>query len=69
MKQSEFTYTPKYNTGAEEFTAEIDSVKLFGNAIPSDAYTVSGDKGNRCERLFTHDYGKWYKRIYRFKVG
>ena len=45
MKQSEFTYTPKYNTGAEEFTAEIDSVKLFGNEIPSDAYTVSGDKG------------------------
>ena len=42
LKQSEFTYTPGTSAGATEFTAEIESVKLFGHDVPADAYTISG---------------------------
>lgn len=40
----QFTYTPLPDEDdAEEFTAEIESVTLFGEAVPADAYTVSGE--------------------------
>ena len=51
LKNKEFTYTPKPGGGAEEFTAEIDSVTLYAGTakeetVPVTAYNiVSGDKG------------------------